>query len=128
MTFASHIVRIKVRMSGSMTGRPGPRFRLFHVQYRLKPERCQRVTVSGFTMTSARRQSFQIRNRRTQENPVDVRKPWSFHRATKNRDLLPQREILKAEGAPGLQGGEERAKERRNHAGMLTPGERKDQA
>jgi hypothetical protein len=55
------------------------------------------------------------------------RKPWSFHRATKNRDLLPQREILEAEGAPGLEGGEERAKERRNHAEMLSPGEGEDQ-
>lgn len=25
------------------------------------------------------------------ETPFGVRKPWSFHRATKNRDLLPQR-------------------------------------
>ena len=61
------------------------------------------------------------------ETPVDVRKPWSSHRATKNRDLLPLREILEAEGAPGLEGGEERAKEHINHARMLSPGEVEDQ-
>ena len=43
--------RISSRISGATPGRPGLRRRLFHAQYRLNPQRCQRTTVSGFTMT-----------------------------------------------------------------------------
>ena len=43
--------RISSRISGATLGRPGLRRRLFQVQYRLNPQRCQRMTVSGFTMT-----------------------------------------------------------------------------
>ena len=42
--------------------------RLFQVQYRLNPQWCQRMTVSGFTMTRTLSQSVQILRNSTQ-NP-----------------------------------------------------------
>jgi hypothetical protein len=42
------ISRISRRISNSTVGRP-QRFRDFQRQYDLKPARCQRMTVSGFT-------------------------------------------------------------------------------
>jgi hypothetical protein len=46
------ISRISRRISSSTVGRP-QRFRDFQRQYDLKPARCQRMTVSGFTIVSA---------------------------------------------------------------------------
>ena len=60
--------RISSRISGATPGRPGLRRRLFQVQYRLNPQRCQRMTVSGFTMTRTLSQSVQILRNSTQ-NP-----------------------------------------------------------
>ena len=50
--FARLIVRIRFRTSGGTRGRPFLR-RLFHVQKRLNPCRCHRMTVSGFTIMRA---------------------------------------------------------------------------
>ena len=58
--------RISSRISGATPGRPGLRRRLFQVQYRLNPQRCQRMTVSGFTMTRTPSQSVQILRNSTQ--------------------------------------------------------------
>ena len=58
------IVRIKVRMCAGTLGRLVRR-RLFHVQNNRKPRRCHAMTVSGWTITSAVRQSFQNRNSHT---------------------------------------------------------------
>ena len=55
---ARDIFRISARTSEGTVGRPVRR-RLFHVQSRRKPRRCQAMTVSGLTMTSAVRQLFQ---------------------------------------------------------------------
>ncbi len=60
--------RISSHISGATPGRPGLRRRLFQVQYRLNPQRCQRTTVSGFTMTRTLSQSVQILRNSTQ-NP-----------------------------------------------------------
>src|SRR5215467_5789147 len=46
------ISRISRRISNNTVGRP-QRFRDFQRQYDLKPARCQRMTVSGFTIVSA---------------------------------------------------------------------------
>jgi len=62
--FASDIVRINKRMSGGTAGLPRRR-RLFHVQNRRKPRRCQARTVSGLTMRSDDRQSFPTRESQT---------------------------------------------------------------
>ena len=69
--------RISSRISGATLGRPGLRRRLFQVQYRLNPQRCQRMTVSGFTMTRTLSQSVQILRNSTQ-------------------NLLPKSEILES--------------------------------
>ena len=60
--------RISSRISGATPGRPGLRRRLFQVQYRLNPQRCQRMTVSGFTMTRTLSQSVQILRNSTQNS------------------------------------------------------------
>src|SRR5260221_6572497 len=46
------ISRISLRISGGTVGRP-PRRRDFQRQYALKPARCQRMIVSGLTITNA---------------------------------------------------------------------------
>jgi hypothetical protein len=46
------ISRISRRISNGTAGRP-LRGRDFQRQYNLKPARCQRITVSGFTIVSA---------------------------------------------------------------------------
>jgi hypothetical protein len=48
--FSVAIVRMRVRISSLILGRP-PQDRDRHRQYRRKPTRCHRITVSGFTMT-----------------------------------------------------------------------------
>ena len=55
---------------GATLGPSGPTPSLFQVQYRLNPQRCQRMTVSGFTMTRTLSQSVQILRNSTQN-------PWS---------------------------------------------------
>jgi hypothetical protein len=55
---ASAILRINKRTSDGMVGRPRRR-RLFQVQKSRKPRRCHARTVSGLTMTTAARHSFQ---------------------------------------------------------------------
>ena len=44
---ARDILRIKLRMAWSSSGRPGLPARLFRVQKRLSPARCQPITVAG---------------------------------------------------------------------------------
>ena len=60
--------RISSRISGATPGRPSLRRRLFQVQYRLNPQRCQRMTVSGFTMTRTLSQLVQILRNSTQNS------------------------------------------------------------
>jgi len=56
--FASNILRISARTSGGANGRPIRR-RLFQLQNDRKARRCQVMTVSGLTMTTDVRHSFQ---------------------------------------------------------------------
>ena len=65
--FACDIVRISARTSSGTVGRPVRR-RLFHVQNNRKPRRCQAMTVSGWTMTSAVRHPVQTRDSQTQSH------------------------------------------------------------
>src|SRR5260370_30229497 len=58
------IFRIRLRTSGDTHGRPS-RWRLFQFQYSRKPLRCQAMTVSGLTRSSAERQSFHNRESQT---------------------------------------------------------------
>jgi hypothetical protein len=57
--------RMRSRNSRGTGGRPGLPLRIFHVQKRRNPLRCQAITVSGFTITSAERQSDHTRDSQT---------------------------------------------------------------
>jgi hypothetical protein len=50
---------MSARTAGAPAGRPGPFRRLFHVQKSLKPVRCHRMTVSGWTMETVSAQPRQ---------------------------------------------------------------------
>jgi hypothetical protein len=63
--FACAIVRISVRRSAGTVGRPMRR-RLFQVHHSRKPRRCQAMTVSGLTRTSAVRHPFRMCESTTQ--------------------------------------------------------------
>ena len=60
--------RIKSRTSIGTAGRPGCPRRIFQVQNSRKPLRCQAITVSGFTITRADRQSAQTPDSQAQRN------------------------------------------------------------
>jgi hypothetical protein len=54
-------------------GRPGPFRRLFQAQKSLKPDRCQRMTVAGWTMETPSDQPLHRRDSRTQSSRSAVR-------------------------------------------------------
>jgi hypothetical protein len=58
-------VRMRSRTSRGTGGRPGLPLRIFHVQKRRNALRCQAITVSGFTITSAERQPAHTRDSQT---------------------------------------------------------------
>ena len=60
--------RIRSRTSFETAGLPGFPRRVFHVQNSRKPLRCQAITVSGLTITSADRQSSHTRDNQTHKN------------------------------------------------------------
>jgi hypothetical protein len=65
--FACAIVRITVRMSADTVDR-SRRCRLFQAHHSRKPRRCQAMTVSGLTITSAVRHPVQMHERRAQSH------------------------------------------------------------
>lgn len=71
---ASAIRRMSARSSGATAGRPGPRCRLFQVQRSLKPVRCHRITVSGWTTATASAQPCHRRARKTQNSRSERRR------------------------------------------------------
>jgi hypothetical protein len=66
--FSRLIFRINSRISCEMLGRPGRPWRTFQVQSRRKAVRCQAMTVSGLTMTSAERQAAHTSDRPAQKS------------------------------------------------------------
>jgi hypothetical protein len=94
--FASDIVRIRVRTSGGTVGRPTRR-RLFHVQNRRMPWRCQAMTVSGLTMTSAARHSFHTRENHTHscaDAPRSVHEELIAHVLPRQATVLTADELI----------------------------------
>src|SRR5215471_9874778 len=65
---AKLMVRINSRTSQSMAGLPGSAARLFLRPYQRNPLRCQAITVSGFTISSAERHCDQMRESQTQNS------------------------------------------------------------
>ena len=86
---------------------------------RLFAEHSQRTTVSGFTMTRTLSQSVQILRNSTQNSLSDIREPRPFHRTAEDGELLPKSDILESQLATSLEGRDEGANKRRNHAGMV---------
>jgi serine/threonine protein kinase len=64
--FSRLILRIRSRTSQETSGRPIRPCRIFQVQKRRNPLRCQAIAVAGLTMSSAERQSPQTWERNTQ--------------------------------------------------------------
>jgi hypothetical protein len=72
--FAVDICRMSARTPAATAGRPGPCRRLFQVQTSLKPVRCHRITVAGWTTETASVQPLHRRDSRTQNSRSAVRK------------------------------------------------------
>ena len=64
-TLFRFMVRISSRVFFGMLGRPAFPWQTFQVQHQRKPRRCQSMTVSGVTSTSADRHRDQNRERKT---------------------------------------------------------------
>jgi hypothetical protein len=67
------IRRMSARTSGATAGRPGPCRRLFRVQKSLKPDRCHRITVAGWTTETAAAQPRHRWDSRTQSRRSEIR-------------------------------------------------------
>ena len=68
------IRRMSPRTSGATAGRPGPFRRLLHFQKSVKPVRCHRITVAGWTTETASVQPLHRRDSRTQNRRSEVRR------------------------------------------------------
>ena len=66
--------RMSARTSGATAGRPGPFRRLFQAQKSLKPARCHRITVAGWTTETASVQPPHRRDSRTQSSRSEGRR------------------------------------------------------
>ena len=93
--FARCIARLRARSSTSIVGRPGPRERLFHRQYKRNPRRCHRITVAGRKRTSAWRHPGQPRDNHAQRIRSEVR-----NRTRPPRALALEYEKLMAKSDP----------------------------
>ncbi len=63
--FSRDMRRINVRISSLIFGRPTLPVRDFHRQNSLRPRWCQRITVSGCTMTNTERHPDHSRDNHT---------------------------------------------------------------
>ena len=61
------IIRIRSRTSRGTLGRPGLPRRIFQIQNKRKPFRCQATTVSALTIIRAEVQSHHTRRKQTQK-------------------------------------------------------------
>ena len=111
--------RISSRISRATLGRPGLRRRLFQVQYRLNPERCQRTTVSGFTMTRTLSQSVQILRNSTQNSRSTFESRGRFTERWRTASCCRRATFSRASSRRSLEGRDESANKRQNHAGMV---------
>ena len=70
-------------------------------------------------MTRTLSQSVQILRNSTPKPTVDIREPRPFHGTAEDGELLPKSDILESQLATSLEGRDESANKRRNHAGMV---------
>jgi hypothetical protein len=80
-------------MVADTVGRPARR-RLFHVQNRRKPRRCQATTVAGWTMTSVVRHLVQTREPDPEQAVGCGQAEPRPARALQHQELVPQHEHL----------------------------------
>ena len=74
--------------------RPGCRARLFHVQYPRHAVRCQRMTVSGCTITRVERQPGQYRESHDPEETVGWLRSSASALTGQHGELLPKGQVL----------------------------------
>jgi hypothetical protein len=106
---------MSARTSGAMAGRPGRCRRLFRVQTSLKPDRCHRTTVAGWTTETAAAQPRHRWDSTTQSRRSQVRNRGRG--ALEDGQLVPQREVLEHQGLAGPEHAEEAGEDEGNHAG-----------
>src|SRR5712691_10541358 len=96
--FSRLMHRIKCRISRDTVALPAFPRRPFHVQNNRNPLRCQAITVSGLTMTSADRQSLHTRESQAHSirSTGDSLGPFVPNGAARQAD----------DGGPGSQSGE----------------------
>ena len=80
---------MSARSSGATAGRPGPCRRLFQVQHSLKPVRCHRMTVSGWTMAEGLRPAVPQAGQQDPEQPVGGPQAWTRRGALEDGQLMP---------------------------------------
>jgi hypothetical protein len=92
---------------------------LFQAQKSVKPVRCHRITVAGWTTQMASVQPAHRRDRRTQNRRSAVRSRWTRHGALEDAQLVPQREVLEHEGALGPDTTQEAYEDQGDHAAII---------
>ena len=101
------MVRINSRTSFGTAGRPGFPRRIFQVQNRRKPLRCQPMTVEAFMMKTP---DLPILPDGTEPGPQESirgRQLRALHGALKNADLMAQRENLQLKRRTAPKRGEQ---------------------
>ena len=93
----------------------------------MKPARCQRMTVAGWTMETASAQPLHRRESRTQNSAVGGPQAWTRRGALEDGQLVPQREVLEHQGALGPDPAEEAGEDEGDHAGHHRSGRPKVQ-
>jgi hypothetical protein len=93
--------RIRVRTSAGAAGRP-VRARLFQLQNRRKPRRCQAMTVSGLIIWTDVRQPHHARESHTQNSrSVDVRRRRGRWRRFDDSQLMSERDDFEVQRGAG---------------------------
>ena len=88
------IVRTRRRISASIRGRPGWRRCKIFAQHRRNRSRCQRATVSAWTMSRRLAHTGHEPRRATQKARLRVVERWAWALFLQRRHLLPQSDVL----------------------------------
>ena len=116
-------MRISVRMSAGTVGRPMRR-RLLQVHHSRKPRRCQAMTVSGLTMTSAVRHLVQ-RREHDPEATVCLRKPQPPRPGSlEHLQLVPQGQYFELQRGARMRPrsqGQKKGQQHRHHGPEAYP-------
>jgi hypothetical protein len=115
--FASDIRQMRARTSEATAGRPGPHRRLFQVQYRVKPARCQRRDRLGLDDGDDLRPAAPQAGEQDPEQAVGGAQAWARRGALEDGQLMPQRDVLEHQGAVGPDPTEEAGEDEGEHGG-----------